>query len=310
MFKIGFYMKDHELVPIEIKRFPDHTLNLNLNSEKIDYEFFWARNYEVPIVIKWNYEDDSELFILQSIMNVLRKKYTDIKYILDLPYVPNARMDRVHSVDEAFTLKTFANFINSFGFESVYVYDVHSHVAEALINNIKVIEPHDVIRHAIQRAFNHLKSIYPDLEYDTLNDHLVVVFPDEGACKRYVELPEIAKYHLPVAFGIKNRDWETHKIKSYDIWHKDIDLTDKYVLIIDDICSYGNTFDKCINACINEKAIGGFLAISHAEDPMLYDQGAAYHNDHLLQITTSDSIMKESYVKEHDILHKVEIVHI
>ena len=84
--------------------FPDGTLHLNLPDEHI-------------YGVKWNYESDAELFTLICIA----KHYNDPTMELYLPYVPHARMDRVKSNEDVFTLKYFCEVINSLNFRRVWV---------------------------------------------------------------------------------------------------------------------------------------------------------------------------------------------
>ena len=51
---------------------------------------------------------------------------------LYMPYVPDARMDRVKKENEIFTLKYFAQTINSLHFDKIEVLDPHSDVSVAL----------------------------------------------------------------------------------------------------------------------------------------------------------------------------------
>ena len=39
-----------------------------------------------------------------------------------MPYISNARKDRAHREKDVFTLKYFANIINSLNFDNVYVF--------------------------------------------------------------------------------------------------------------------------------------------------------------------------------------------
>ena len=47
-----------------------------------------------------------------------------------MPYIPNARKDRAHREKDVFTLKYFANIINSLNFDNVYVLNPHSNVSQ------------------------------------------------------------------------------------------------------------------------------------------------------------------------------------
>jgi len=180
-------------------------------------------------------------------------------------------MDRIKEVNQNFSLKVFANLINSFGFTYVYVYNVHSNVSEALINNIKASLPEEDIYKVID-------IYHPD----------VIFFPDEGACKRYADLEVIKRSGLPVTFGIKKRDFASGKILGLDVI-SDTDLTGKKVLIIDDICSAGGTFKY---SAIKLKELGAkdvALYVSHCEDNIKH--GDLLTTDLISKIYTTDSIL-------------------
>ena len=140
-----------------------------------------------------------------------------------MPYVPNARYDRTKNSNEIFTLKYFCEFINSLKFDRVYIEDPHSNVTLALLNN------------TINTKY--IASLQYEIDVPD-----VVIFPDEGALKRYSnEIHSYFESDIKIAYGMKNRDWETGKIKGLELYGDKIEEND-YVLIIDDICSYGGTF--------------------------------------------------------------------
>lgn len=68
------------------------------------------------IWIEWIYESNDEIFYLMLVKKHLERFFTNVDYYLSLPYIPNARMDRVKNDDEVFTLKYFCDFINWLGF--------------------------------------------------------------------------------------------------------------------------------------------------------------------------------------------------
>ena len=180
--------------------------------------------YGADYRIIWLYDNDEELFQLIALVKHIKSK--GCKVWLTLPYIPNARMDRTKNEDEVFTLKAFAETINWLGFEQVTICNPHSTVSEALFDRVEVdfsCVAQDVMA-VTRRADENIDVIY---------------FPDEGACKRYSDL--LAFLKLPVAFGIKKRDWKTGKILGIDVVGYD-DLKGKNVLMVDDICAYGGTF--------------------------------------------------------------------
>ena len=175
--------------------------------------------------IVWLYDNDEELFQLIALVKHIKSKGG--KVWLTLPYVPNARMDRTKKNDEVFTLKAFADTINWLGFEGVTICNPHSTVSEALFDRVNV--DFDCVYVDVRMA----------LHFAATDRDVVIYFPDEGACKRYSDI--LSPLELPVAFGIKKRDWKTGEIKGIDIAGYD-ELKGKNILMVDDICAYGGTF--------------------------------------------------------------------
>ena len=122
---------------IDINHFPDGTL---LIKEEVQLD--------KPAEIIWHYENNEELIALYFLTKHLRSKgITDIS--LKLPYIPNARQDRVKQGEDIFTLKYFSEMINDLSFSSVTVLDPHSYVSEALINHIHV---HACVRKRLKKS--------------------------------------------------------------------------------------------------------------------------------------------------------------
>lgn len=256
-----------EAIPLEPKTFPDGSLHL-----EIPFCF--------PKSISWFYENDAELFTLIC----ARRHFADTSLDLYLPYIPHARNDRVKNPEDVFTLKYFCEVINSLNFTQVYVRDAHSNVALALLNN--------VINQTLDIRNNVFKII------DKISEDFILFYPDEGAMKRYSSLLK-----LPYTFGIKNREWETGKIKNLILMNEEM-VKDKNILIIDDICSYGGTFQFAAEALKKAGARDIYLYISHAEKNMI--NGAMYNGDLIKKIYTTNSIFK----KEYDIKDKVKVFNI
>ena len=218
--------------------------------------------------IQWYYENDAEYFTIAAI----REYYATKPCILYLPYLCHARMDRVKNPEDVFTLKTFAHFINSLNFERVYVWDAHSNVGPALIDRC-----HDV------PAKNWIEEAIKEMSYP--KDYLCLFFPDEGAQKRYGGMfPDYKQ-----AFGIKNRNWETGKIEGYMIVGED-NVKDNHILIIDDICSYGNTFVKAAEALHEAGANGIDLYVTHCEEAVV--KGDVFKCGLIDKVFTTDSLVR------------------
>ena len=253
---------------VDVKKFPDGTLLLKENPYDF-YEF-------VDRTITWLFEDNEELVALIYIVKHLKSHgYNNLH--LNMPYIPNARMDRVKTSEDVFTLKYFAEVINWLGFESVTVLDPHSSVSEALINNI-------VVRHPEKYIWESIES-----EYIGGIDNLTLFFPDEGAMKRYSEM-----FNLPYVFGIKKRDWKTGEIQGLDVSGMTDLINGRKILIVDDISSRGGTF---YHGAKKLKELGAneiYLYISHCENTIL--EGEVLGSGLVDRVFTTNSI----FTKEHE----------
>ena len=242
---------------VPLGKFPDNTLMIN---ELNQYFVFGG-----SVHIRWNYENDAELFALACI-----RKYADQffpNYVeLNMPYCPHARMDRVKDGGDLFTLKYFAEIINSLNFDRVLILDAHSNVSLALIDRVRNISPAPFI----EKAILNIGQTVTIKENEGSTSSLIAFYPDEGAMKRYSDDTK-----LPYAFGIKKRDWQTGKIQGLDIQNQEV-VKGKDVLIIDDICSRGGTFYHAAKALKAAGAARIFLYVSHLErtvlDGDLYDE--------------------------------------
>ena len=247
-----------------------------VNGKKIEQDHFSAGELKIKLFgcdkermdIVWHYENDAELFTIMCI----RDYYASHKAILYIPYLPHARMDRVKNPEDVFTLRTFARVINSMDFERVYVWDAHSNVGPALINRC-----HDV------NALTWIQEAITQLGY--AKDNICLFFPDKGAQKRYGGMfPDYKQ-----AFGIKNRNWETGKIEGYMIIGED-NVKDNHILIIDDICSYGNTFVKAAEALHEAGANGIDLYVTHCEEAVV--RGDVFKCGLIDKVFTTDSLVR------------------
>lgn len=256
-------------VPIEVGHFPDGSI---LMKPEISSQF--SLKFGNHRVISWQYENDIEFVAVMYLVKHLQSLGFK-KCILDMPYIPNARQDRVKTKEDVFTLKYFAELINSLDVSCVRVLDPHSSVSEALINRIEVCTPEKLIKSVIE----------------TINDpNLLMYYPDEGAMKRYSGMVE-----KPYVFGIKDRDWKTGKINGVNV----AGITDKVegrnILIVDDICSKGGTF---YHGAKKLKELGAnkiYLFVSHCENSI--HDGALLKTDLIEKIFTTNSILTKGHEK-------------
>lgn len=161
---------------------------------------------------------------LSLLVNAIRYEFhMSIPIDLDLPYVPYSRQDRVCAQGDAFGLKVFADQINALNFNSVVIFDAHSDVAPALINNCIHREAKDLFI---------LNSRF-------LDNYSHLVSPDAGAYKKVNSIALIAD--LPVIPALKTRDTTTGRLSNTVLVAEDVENPSR-LLVIDDLCDEGYTF--------------------------------------------------------------------
>lgn len=278
------------------------------NTQQIRFpDKFNRHNIGPDLCFTWLYENDEELVSLFYLVKYYRATdylFDNPTYILKVPYLPNARMDRVQEFfskndksnpSEVFTLKFFCEFINSMNFDKVITFDVHSPVALSLLNHCEDWSPDLYIKKALQ-----------NIAIEDKNE-IVIVVPDMGAYKRYSSLTSIKK--LQAISGIKVRDWHTRQINSLtfasitpgiDVTQPDF-LKGKSILIIDDIIGTGGTVANVIKKLKETSGVENiYIYCSHLENASLkYGDSKlldVLEND-IKMIYTTDSIFKKNHPK-------------
>lgn len=249
---------------VEFGHFPDGTILMKQN-------VVWSSICR-GANIKWYFENNEELVVLIYLTEHLREHGVE-RITLTLPYIPNARQDRVKNDEDVFTLKYFANIINYLNFDLVQVIDAHSNVSTALINHVVHYEP----THKIYEA---ILDCNPDMLF----------FPDEGSQKRYSNMA-----YTEYAFGVKRRDWETGKILGLDVIGDEDKIKDSKILIVDDICSRGGTFYHSAKKLKELGAKEIYLYVTHCENTIL--EGELLDSGLIEKVYTTDSIFTGKHEK-------------
>lgn len=229
---------------------------LIVNGEIVNAEHFLSGEQRINFRInddlydiEWLYDNDEELITLIYLCKHI--KYNGAKLAtLIMPYIPNARMDRVYnSKEEVFTLKYFAEIINRLGFKSIWVQNAHSNVSLGLLNNVEDLSY--VLKGDVGTILN---------EIELNNENKVKLFyPDAGAVKRYSKL--LSREYL---YGNKTRRWDNGEIQGLEVLGGTPDGCD--ILIIDDICSKGGTFYYAAKQLKEMGAKNIYLYVTHCEN--------------------------------------------
>lgn len=194
-----------------------------------------------PITIIAKIKDPEDIFIIGQAVDAVRS-YGSTQISLFLPFLPNARQDRRMLPGDAFGLKVFANFLNSLGLNRVILFDAHSEVASALIENAVVIPQWEFTTRVLPK----------ESEYK-------LVAPDVGALKKTEQTAKILKKEVVIAN--KHRLPSTGQIVDMQIWGN---VEGQTLYILDDICDGGYTFIILAKKLKEMGASKVYLVVSHA----------------------------------------------
>jgi ribose-phosphate pyrophosphokinase len=187
---------------------------------------------ELTVVARiYNAQDIINLALLKSAIDGVIYGSSTRKVILFLPYLPYGRADRRFVNGDCFGLEAFMCLVESMRFDEVRTLDAHSPTARKWVVDIS---PMPLI-----------EKVVADVAAKYHSSCVTVLFPDEGALRRY-ELPDrIGNNHVCVEvnklFCAKQRDPETGKLLGFYVPSQP-GFYQGPVLVVDDICDGGGTF--------------------------------------------------------------------
>lgn len=184
---------------------------------------------------------------------------------LVIPYFPAARQDRVMVSGEPLTVKVYADLINHVGFEKVTVFDPHSEVTPALLENVRVIHNHEMVKGIVR---------------DMGDYHLIS--PDGGALKKAHKLAQAIQADSVIECS-KVRDVQTGKLSGFSAYTND--LGGKTCMVVDDICDGGGTFLGLADELKSKNAGKLILVVSHG----IFSKGVDLLSEKYDEIYCSDS---------------------
>ncbi|WP_149206007.1 ribose-phosphate diphosphokinase [Flavobacterium johnsoniae] len=198
-------------------------------------------NRKVTITHRLNSFND--LGLLCVTVDALRRM--DVKIIeLFIPYFPAARQDRVMIPGEPLSVKVYADIINAMQLNKVFVFDAHSEVTPALLNNSTVIPNYAFIKEVLNK----------------IGENVKLISPDGGALKKIYKVSEFLG-GVEVVECSKSRDVKTGKLSGFKVYEDDLQGMD--CLIVDDICDGGGTFVGLAEELKKKNAGKLYLAVSH-----------------------------------------------
>lgn len=197
----------------------------------------------------------------------------EIPVNLHIPYLPYSRADRRFTDGDCHGLSTFASLIRRAGFHEIRTLDAHNASAAAMfIPQISNIYPSSLHSFAV-------------MDFKGSDDQITVLFPDEGAAKRY------RLDGQQVLNCTKRRNKERGTFDGFTVPAPD-NFANRKVLIVDDICDGGGTFLGIVNKLKTDypvwfKDVEFGLCVTHG----IFSKGLDELQRHFVQIYTTNSFL-------------------
>lgn len=241
-------INNHEIKPTT---FPDGTSQIWKLPDEIWEYVNECRATKSHVSIRWDYDGDQELIQVCQLAQLIKREHC-IGLLLNVPFLPYGRQDKEVSNNLTFGLTTFAEIIGQF-FDAISTIDAHSNKLYRLNQLYPNRYPVFIDRfpnRQIERAYNQTNS---DL----------ICYPDKGAKNRYSP-----KLDYPFIYMNKVRDQLSGEITGLEFGKSGpgetfYDITNRKVLIVDDICDGGRTFIETAKKLYENRAEKVSLYVTH-----------------------------------------------
>lgn len=194
--------------------------------------------------------------------------------VIEIPYMPYARQDRVCAPGQAFSLQVMAQLLGCFPNQRIVTWDCHSAVGLELTGADSV-----TAATIVQRSHK--------LMAELADTQSVLIAPDKGARQRCAEIAAAValtgNQSIPLVTCEKSRDPATGRIVDYHV--PGADLTGKTAIIADDICDGGATFSMLAKALKQHGVTRIVLYVTHG----IFSQGLGVFDGLIDHIYTTNS---------------------
>ena len=239
-------------------------------------------NYDTDAKVYLKYTGDESFFKMLLKVDALRRR--GLKHLeLMIPYFPGSRQDRINVRGEPLTVKVYADIINLQQFDRVYIFDPHSDVTPALINNVFPIDNHGLVAIAIN-------------SYEWQN--YALVSPDAGSNKKIYALSQFLD-GPPVIRADKTRNTTTGEITGTEVYCSD--LNGQTCVIVDDICSGGRTFMELAKKLKAKNSGEIILIVSHYEGVANLQHMKESGIDKIITTNSINDLEPNDYLEIHNI---------
>lgn len=203
---------------VNVTKFPDGTSQVWKLSEELLLSCELCSSYEIT----WVFENEGELFQIFQLLNFIGATFKEKPIILDCPFLPCSRQDKNISNTSCSSLSTLCFILGTF-IDELRTFDVHN---PAFFENKSICN----FKFTNTLPYDQIHKIIEEEKID------LVIFPDEGASKRY---PDLQLSEISSVSADKVRDQLTGEIVGLSMPDIKEGLN---VLVIDDIADGAKTF--------------------------------------------------------------------
>lgn len=206
-----------------------------------------------------------EIMELALLTNAIHRNSSAYRTLI-LPYLPYGRADRAFIDGDCVGLAAFMKAIEALDYHEVRSVDTHNAaVTKSILSTFSNIPPDIEILQAV---------------WDIGWNDLTILLPDKGA-RRYEEF--FLSVSIPVVEGSKKRDPVTGKLSGFEAPH----IPTSKVLIVDDICDGGGTFNGLADALGTGMVPHTlYLYVTHG----IFSKGLEELSKRFAKVYTTDSI--------------------
>jgi len=246
--------------PLDVFQFSGGECHVKINVADI--------SEKTSITAQLNSSDDIMRLLLA--VDALRRVKPATSIVLTIPYFPYARQDRVCNEGESLSVKVMADMINGMHCAEVVIYDPHSDVTPALLNNCRIVSQAEIVA-------NNLGKTIADKK-------LALVSPDAGAEKKTRITGKLTS--AEVFCSSKTRDTKTGNITATQVYGN---VSGRNLLVVDDICDGGRTFLELSKALKDGGAGDIYLYVTHG----IFSQGLGELSKHFKHIYCYHTMLPE-----------------
>jgi len=246
---------------------------------KLELNLSEPDNRSITVDCKLKSSDDIMDMLLVD--NALWKKYQGFFLVtFNIHYLPYARQDKVCSPGEAVSTEVMGTLLSTMNADRVNVADVHSKQSFCTGPKVGELSCLDIFK------------ANPDI----LDGITALVSPDAGSSAKVRAIG--AHFNLPVIYCEKKRDTKTGWITDYKIKRGVEYISEGSLLVIDDICDGGKTFELLSKSLDNFTTNGGEIAeslklyVTHG----IFSKGIDKLDEMYDKIITTNSWYEENYL--------------